>query len=145
MNKSNYFLVCVFLLLCPLFLAAQSKAEQQIADLEDRRFEAMVAKDVDFLRNVLSDQVTYSHSNGLVENKKEHLQNVGSGSIEYLSMTLEKSNIRVFKKTAVNNGVILVKGRYKGTVFDIRLGFTDVYVKSKRQWKLLAWQSVKLE
>ena len=124
---------------------SQSKMELQIGTLEQQRFKAMVQKDIPFLQNVLAENVTYAHSNGLVENKVQHLENVRSGGITYQEMKVEESTIRVYKKTAVVNGIIQVKGLYKGTSFNIRLGFTDVYVKIKRQWKLVAWQSVKLE
>lgn len=124
---------------------SQNKTEQKIAEIERQRFEAMTNKDVAFLKKVLAEEVTYAHSNGLVENKQEHIENVGSGNITYQEMKLEKNNIRTYKKTAINNGIIAVKGLYKGTPFNVRLGFTNVYVKIKRQWKLVSWQSVKLE
>ena len=52
-------------------------------------------------------------------------------------------NIRAYKKTAVANGIIRVKGLYQGNFFDVQLGYTDVYVKIKGKWKLVAWQSGK--
>ncbi|MEO1259780.1 MAG: nuclear transport factor 2 family protein [Bacteroidota bacterium] len=124
---------------------SQSKTHQTIADLEQQRFLAMMQKDVAFLENVLTEDVTYAHSNGLVENKKQHLENVSSGSITYQQMKVEENSLRIYKKTAVNNGIINVKGLYKGTPFQVRLGYTNIYVKTKRQWKLAAWQSAKLE
>lgn len=105
----------------------------------------MTKKDVSFLENVLADDVTYAHSNGLVESKAQHLENISSGRIVYQVMEVEKMDVRTYKKTAVVNGIINVKGLYKDNPFDIQLGFTDVYLKQKRAWKLLAWQSVKLE
>ena len=141
---------CVFLFLPILFLSnslifSQIKIEQEITALEKQRFQAMMQKDVVFLEKVMTEDATYAHSNGLVENKKQHLENVSLGNITYQEMDVEKNNLRVYKKTAVNNGIIKVKGLYKGHPFDIRLGYTNIYVKQKRKWKLAAWQSVKLE
>ncbi|HFA48669.1 MAG TPA: nuclear transport factor 2 family protein [Bacteroidetes bacterium] len=144
--RISHFPAFLFLLLfannCGL---AQSKTHQQIAALEQQRFEAMTKKDISFLQNILDENLTYSHSNGLVENKTQHLENIRSGGIVYQEMELEKSRIKRFKKTAVVNGIVRVKGLYKNTLFNIRLGYTDVYIKRKRKWKLVAWQSVRLE
>jgi len=141
----RYFLL--FLLLstqCGLLLS-QNKTQQKITQLEHQRFEAMTQKNIPFLKQVLGDDMTYAHSNGLVENKEQHLKNISSGNIIYEVMKPEKMDIRAYKKTAVVNGVVAVKGLYKGTPFNIRLGYTDVYMRQKRRWKLVAWQSVKLE
>lgn len=129
----------------PVLFSQNDKVIRQIADLEQRRFAAMTQEDIPFLENILAENVTYAHSNGLVENKTQHLENVRSGNITYQKMKVEESSTQVFKKTAVTTGVVHVDGLYKGNPFSLRLGFTDVYVKQKRQWKLAAWRSVKLE
>ena len=145
MLKRSILFQLLFIISGSSILLSQSKTEQHIAALEQRRFEAMTQQDIPFLKKVLTENVTYAHSNGLVENKTQHLENVRTGNITYEEMKVEKSDIRIYKKAAVVNGIINVKGLYKGHPFDVRLGFTDVYVKQKRKWKLAAWQSVKLE
>jgi hypothetical protein len=129
----------------PVLFSQNNKVIRQIADLEQRRFAAMTQQDIPFLESVLAENVTYAHSNGLVENKAQHLENIRTGKITYQEIKVEESNTRVFKKTAVTTGIINVIGLYKGSSFGLRLGFTDVYVKQKRQWKLAAWRSVKIE
>ena len=125
-------------------LFSQSKAHRQIAQLELRRFEAMTQKDIPFLEKVLSDKLTYSHSNGLVETKSEHLENIRSGGIVYQQLEPEKNNIKVFGRTAVVHGIVRVRGIFKKKHFKIRLAYTDVYIKRKGKWRLVAWQSTKL-
>ncbi len=141
----RYFLFLFLLFSVNVLLLSQNKSQETIAALERQRFEAMTKKDIPFLQDVLAENTTYSHSNGLVENKAQHLENIKSGRITYQEMEVEESEIRIFKKTAVVNGIVQVKGFYKNTLFNIRLGYTDVYIKRKRKWKLVAWQSVKLE
>ncbi len=126
-------------------LIAQNKVQRQLESLEHQRFEAMTKKDAAFLQNVLADNLTYTHSNGLVENKNQHIENIKSGFIEYRSMQPESASIQVYKKSAVINGFVKVGGVYKGTEFNIRLRYMDVYVKKRGKWKLAAWQSVKVD
>lgn len=124
---------------------AQSKLEKRLENLERQRFEAMEKRDTFFLHQVVAENATIGHSNGFMENRNSHLQNIASTKIIYEKMQPLEMNIRTFRKSAVINGLIRVKGEYKGTPFDIKLRYTDVYQKQKRKWKLVAWQSVKVE
>ncbi len=140
-------LIFFFLLVmgCQSGAFSQSKTEQLLKSLELQRFEAMTKKDTAFLQKVLADDLTYNHSNGLFENKKEHIQNIKTGKLIYQSMDSEELSIRLFKKTAVMNGLVKVTGVLKDKTFNIRLRYTDVYVKKRGQWQLVAWHSVKVE
>ena len=123
----------------------QTKLEKHLTQLEHLRFEAMEQKDLAFLETVLADEVTYGHSNGLMEDRAKHLEHIISADIVYEIMDPLEMDIRTYRKSAVINGLIRVKGQYKGTDFDIKLRYTDVYQKQKRKWKLVAWQSVKVK
>jgi len=133
----------LLLLLIPVSVFPQSKAQRLLAALENQRFEAMTKKDAGFLQNVLADDLTYTHSNGLVETKAEHLGNIQSGAITYKSMQPENINVKVYGKSAVITGVVNVDGVYEGKAFALRLRYTDVYIKKKGTWKLAAWHSVR--
>lgn len=126
-------------------LIAQNKVQRQLEAIENQRFEAMVKKDTAFLQTALADDLTYTHSNGFVENKAQHIENIKAGTIEYRSMQPESANIQVYKKTAVINGFVKVSGVYKDTEFNIRLRYMDVYIKKRGKWRLAAWQSVKVD
>ena len=126
-------------------LFSQHKTERQLAQLERQRFEAMTEKNVEFLDGVLADELTYGHSNGLIESREDHLRNITSGDITYLEMEPLEMDVRSFRRSAVITGLLRVKGLYRGKEFDIRLRYTDVYQKQKGRWRLVAWQSVKVE
>lgn len=140
-----------FLLPVLLFLGSQStvfaqnKKELELKALELQRFEAMTKKDLPFLEHVLADDLTYNHSNGLAENKSEHIEHIKTGALVYQTMQPEEVNVRIYKKTAVLNGLVNVAGMLKDRAFSVRLRYTDVYVKRKGKWQLVAWHSVKIE
>lgn len=139
------FTFALFLCLSANAIFAQSKTERHLTRLELERFEAMTKKNTGFLETVLADDLTYAHSNGLVENRAEHLENVTSGNITYQEMEALEMDVRTYRRSAVITGLIRVKGLYRGTEFNIRLRYTDVYQKQKGKWKLVAWHSVKVE
>lgn len=124
---------------------AQSKKIEQLRQIELQRFAAMSARDTARLSELLAEDLTYTHSNGLTENKSAHLHNIAAGKIVYQSMQSEKMNIRVKGKAAVITGLVHVVGLYQGNEFDIRLAYTNAYFKEKGKWKLVAWQSGKAD
>lgn len=123
---------------------SQSKKQLKIEALERQRFEAMTTKNLAFLRNVLADDLTYVHSNGLLENKEQHLANISSSKLVYSTMLPEEIKVRVHGKSAVITGIVKVTGMLNEKPFDIRLRYTDFYIKEKGKWRLAAWQSLKL-
>ncbi|MEK7253929.1 MAG: nuclear transport factor 2 family protein [Bacteroidota bacterium] len=141
----QFFLPAFFLLALLPALFSQSKFERQLEALERQRFEAMTKKDLPFLQTVLSDDLTYCHSNGLQETKTEHLKNIETGALVYKSMQPETIRVRRFGKTAMLDGIVQVKGVLKDKEFSLRLRYLDVYVKQKGRWQLAAWQSLRLE
>lgn len=131
-----------------LFLAtasfSQSKTEKAIQNLEHQRFEAMTTKNIDFLQNVLADDLSYTHSNGLTEDKTAHLENIRTGKLQYRSIQPEEMKLRIHRRSAIGTGIVNVTGVLNEKEFNIRLRYTDVYVKEKGKWRLVAWQSLKL-
>lgn len=129
------------LLLCLLGARAQ---EATIATLQQKRFNAMVSKDTAYLRSCTDPTLLYIHSNGLIQHQNDFIQSVATGSILYQQITSKERIIRLYKKAAVVNGVVHVKGQLNGKDFELDLRYTDVYVYTKRTWKMVSWQSLKL-
>lgn len=123
----------------------QSSAEIAVLEAEAKRFAAMTQKDTVLLKNLLDDELVYMHSNGLIENKSMHLASIGAGKIIYASMERAPgTQVRKYRKWAITNGSVQVKGVLKDTVFELKLLYTAVYRKKKRNWQLVSWQSTKI-
>lgn len=122
----------------------QSKKENDIFKAEEIRFEAMMEKDTVMLKKLLEDDCTYTHSNGLVESKRDHLNHISGGKIVYQRMNPRDRRIRFYgRKNAIVNGRVEVTGSYEGTIFTLDLTYTEVFIKKKGRWKLAAWHSVR--
>lgn len=140
--KQFLFIFCIFLSFSVLY--GQKNVEKQLMDLEKQRFLAMTQKDTLFLQKILADDLIYTHSNALIETKKDFLESIQTGKITYKSLESEEMKIRIYEKTAVINGLVHVVGALNGKEFDIHLRYVDVYHKNKIGWQLVAWQSVKV-
>jgi hypothetical protein len=126
-------------------LSAQKGTAFSIEGLEKQRFEAMCKKDIAFLENIADENLVYIHSNALIESKKDFISSIQTGKIVYEKMDLEEVTTRRFDKNiAILNGIVHVNGQLNGNAFEVRLRFTDVYVKQGKSWKWENWQSTKI-
>ena len=120
------------------------QVEQEIWQLETRRFEAVVRGDVAALEGILSDDLTYTHATGVFETKAEFLGKIKSGQLKYESFGPEDFRVRVYGPAAVITGIARVKVQVGGQPLSFRLRFTDVYVKRDGRWQMVAWQATRL-
>jgi hypothetical protein len=54
--------------------------------LEDARFSATIAHDIDAMQACLRDDFTFIHSSGRIDDKQSYLDLLGSGELRYLKM-----------------------------------------------------------
>ena len=139
-------LVMVALLCCFQLAPLCAQATADILRSETARFEATVQQDTASLRQLLDEDLLYIHSNGLEESASGFIASVASGKIVYQSITPIRP-VQVLKKgkVALADGIVDVKGLYNGTPYGLVLRYTSVYRKSKGRWRLLRWQSLKIE
>lgn len=126
------------------FLTAQTKS--QIAQSEADRFEATIQQDTSRLRQLLDPDLLYIHSIGLEESIDGYIESVASGRIVYSSFTSNQPlQILHHGKLALVDGEVTVKGFYEGAPFEVDLRYTSAYRKVKKTWRLVRWQSLKVE
>jgi len=146
-------LVCVLLVLCKVWTGfAQNTAsisgsptEKEVRQLEMRRFELMVARDMKGLEALLADDLTYTHSNGVLENKEQFLAKLNSGKTLYQSIQSEDVRVRVIGDVAIINGIALMRVWTGGQTQDLRLRYTDIYARREGRWQLILWQSTRVQ
>jgi hypothetical protein len=115
---------------------SQSKQEQEVLQLSHAKFKWLVQKKVDSLKFVLDERLTYIHSNGWVQTKRELIDDLLSGKLSYDKIEVEKDSIRIYSKSAVVTG----RGKFTATMGGVTntfdLTYTETYVLQKREWKL---------
>jgi hypothetical protein len=129
--------------------AARAESKKMPADAvvkaaELARFEAATKNDLDALGKLLADDLTYSHSTGVLETKEVFLDSLKSGKLQFKKIEPADLQVRVYDKTAVINGTAKVSVVSEGKPKDISLRYTDVWVNRAGKWQMVAWQSTKL-
>jgi hypothetical protein len=140
----NYYQIFILLLGFVLFPSLKVYSQNAVFEPEIQRFKAMIDKDSFKLNQLIHTDLIYSHSNGLVENKTEHIHTILSGHIIYQQIINEEFKIRSYGKWKLTNGVIHVIGIIDKKAFDIKLRYSASYINVKRKWQLINWQSTKM-
>jgi ketosteroid isomerase-like protein len=124
---------------------AKASAAQVVKAAELKRFEAATKNDFDTLAKLLAEDLTYTHSTGILETKAVFLDSLKSGKLQFKKIEPADLQVRVYGTTAVINGTAKVSVVSNGQAKDIELRFTDVWASRAGQWQMVAWQSTKLQ
>ncbi|MDB5221660.1 MAG: nuclear transport factor 2 family protein [Chitinophagaceae bacterium] len=103
---------------------------------------ALIAKDSMALDDLLANDVTYGHTNGLIQTKAQLIRSVVSKEQDYKNIVPSDMNIRIYDNTAVVTMKSAVTMNYQGKPLDMNMYITLVWIK-KDKWQLVARQSVK--
>lgn len=103
--------------------------------------QAMLHRDGAALERLLSDDLTYTHSAGQVQNKAEVIKSVSSGSSPIEKLEFSNTTVRTYGDTA------LVKGRvdlWHSSTDIVHMDILHVWVKKAGGWRLVARQATRL-
>jgi ketosteroid isomerase-like protein len=140
----KYLFSLVLLSLVSFSGIAQSKDEKAVAAVVEQLRKAMIDADKVALDNLAADNLSYGHSSGHVEGKKEFVENIVSGKSDFVTIDLTDQTISVTDNIAVvrhNLNATTNDGGKPGTA---KIHVLSVWEKTKAGWKMIARQAVKL-
>jgi ketosteroid isomerase-like protein len=107
---------------------------------------AVVDADRSKFETLLSNDLVYGHSSGAVQNKQEFIEEIiNLTPFDYLSVNVHDQTINVSENIAIVRHIYAAQAKNRaGEVIDIRIGNMMVWVKDKKNWKLLSRQAYKL-
>jgi len=141
MGKFFYILLIGFL---PMLSYSQNGSQQTEVMVKTASLRsALLNKDSVGLANLLADDVSYGHSNGMIQTKSELIRDVISRVQEYQSINPSDMSVRVYGNTAIVNMKAKVKLLSSGNPMDLNLAIVLVWIKKDTDWKLEARQAVK--
>ena len=106
--------------------------------------EALLNKDAAVLKVLLHNDLSYGHSNGWIQSKEDVMADFVSGKIEYKKIEIGEENFVVNKEAVSVRSITKVEGVVNGTAFSMSLQVLQVWKRIKKQWVLIARQSVKV-
>jgi len=134
-------------LLPAAFLAAPTSASAQddiraVTLLNERYQKAVLQSDAATMDAILADDFVLYSSSGTEYSKKDLLADARRKDLVYQRNECSNVRVRVWGDTAVVSASLWEVGTDKGTPFDHRVDFADVYVRTSKGWKYIvghAW------
>jgi len=137
-------LFTILTVIAGLALAADKSADAVKAQ-EKLWASATVAGDEAALRQVLADDLAYTHSNGDTDTKTAFIGNLKTGARKYHKLDHESMDVRLYGNTAILIATAQVATSQKGgSVAPAHLRFIHVWVWQNGRWQLVAHQSLRL-
>jgi len=125
-------------------LRAVTPEESKVAAAVEQLTKAMTDADRTVLESLVADQLSYGHSGGHIDDKKEFIEKIVSGKSDFVSIDLSEQTISISGKTAIVRHILKAKTNDSGVPGEVNLRVLLVWQKQKGTWKLLARQAVKI-
>jgi Domain of unknown function (DUF4440) len=130
--------------LSALIINAQSKNEKAVTNAVERLRKSMIDGNKAELENLVSDQLSYGHSGGHIDDKKEFVEKLSSGKSDFVTIDLSEQTISICGKTAIVRHKLNATTNDGGKSGEVHLLVMLVWQKKSGKWKLLARQAVKM-
>jgi ketosteroid isomerase-like protein len=125
----------------PTITHAESADEAAVRKAIDDLSKAMLAADKAKLEALVADQLSYGHSAGRLETKKEFVDVIAGKKTIYKSITLNEPTVSVVGNNAIARHTFVVETETDGKPSQAKVGVMQVWVKDGGNWKLLARQA----
>lgn len=136
--------VVMSLFICVQSASAQSGDEAAVAQAVENLRKAMFARDAKQFEVLVSENVSYGHSAGRIENKKEFITAALANKSVMKSLTFTDQTVKVTGNHAIvrntYNGVSELDGKTNNT----KIGVLLVWAKEGDTWRLYARQAFRL-
>jgi ketosteroid isomerase-like protein len=125
---------------------ADPKDEKAVMATLEAMAKATISKDVPTLSKIYSDDITYSHSSAMNQNKAEVLKALEGSSVAE-SMKFSGMNIRTYGNVALAKGICDFRNGQPGKMNDNHLNILWVLVKGAGPygWQIVARQTTRVQ
>lgn len=138
----KFFITISFLLVAATGFAQQTEEDKLISAVKEFH-QAMVNKNTASLNQQTDKALSFGHSNGWIETKKDLISDLETGLISYQKITEDSVNVSMNNNMASVRFKADVDVTLKGNSISIKLRVLEVWVKKSKRWMLFARQAVK--
>ena len=123
---------------------AQSSEEAAVAQAVESLRKAMFARDVKGFEALISENVSYGHSAGRIENKKEFISAALANKSVMKSLAFTDQTVKVTGNSAVVRNTYNAESELDGKANTTKIGVLLVWTKEGDTWRLYARQAFRL-
>ena len=107
--------------------------KQRLQKLETGWAAAVETNDPDKIARFLGDAFVFVGPRGILQDRKQHLDDFRTGKLKVVSMTLQQIDIATYDNVAVVNSQAMVKGIYDGRDITGEYSFLDTWRVSLKE------------
>jgi len=139
--KYNLFLLFIF-------IVAASHAQSDEKELTQKTYllsrTVFGTKDTVAIKKLLAKTVSYGHSHGNLETREQMIKGIARNQTKYTDTLISNLKIFIEDKTAIVRYLFKAKENKKdGSASDLNLSIMLVWIKDKKEWKLMGRQAVR--
>jgi len=116
----------------------QKEEGEALMRIEKEMLDALLKGDSSPFERYLGKGFVFTGTDGTVEDKAQFIADIKSGNLKLQSGTLDDAKVNVYGGAAIVNYASVDKGTYKGMDISGNTRWTDVFIKQKGQWQLVA-------
>lgn len=133
---------CAVILLFFVSLGAIAQKQETKLEKQINRFHQLLTEPRFYIDQYVDDSLSYGHSNGWIENKKEFLDDLGT-RIVYHTFKADSMRVARHGKVAYARFSADIEATLDGKRSRFHLRVLEVWVKKGNSWKLFARQAIK--
>lgn len=123
---------------------SKSKEEMAVAARVEVLRQAMIDADGKKLKELTSENLSYGHSSGIIQNQAVFIEKIVSGESDFVSIEFQNQTIEIVGDAAIVRHNLAAHTKDSGMDKDIKIGIMLIWQKQKNKWMLIARQAYKL-
>ena len=116
---------------------------QTVIELDRKRMTAMAQKDIATLKELIAEELIYTHSSARLDTKQSLIGNMEAGSTVYTSVVPSDVEAIECGDTVILTGSCRIGVQSAGNAMNFGVRFTDVWANKGGKWQMVAWQSTR--
>ncbi len=129
-------------------MSVNLKAQDKKAEVENAvtyLIDALISGHQADLEHIANDSLSYGHSSGKIQNKKEVVQSLVTNQSDFVTIDITKQRVQIDGNTAIVRHNLYAKTNDGGNPGEVYLGIMLVFTRQENgEWKLLARQAYKV-
>lgn len=115
-----------------------------VLELEQRRWDALIAGDTATLAELFADEMSYTHSNAMAEDKASYLSSIERKVFDYQAVERHDQQARRVGDTVLLTGRAEIDVRAGGRDVHLNARYSVVWARQDGRWRFLCWQSTSI-
>lgn len=136
--------ILIYLSFFIMSIQLSSAQQNDIENAVNTLTKLMITPDSAALDKLVLDKLSYGHSSGKIQDKREFMHSLLSAESDFVEINLSDQTVTVQGKTALVRHTLSAKTNDKNVPGTVKLYILLIWSKEKGGWKLLGRQAVKV-